>query len=342
VIRYIERRPTRPIGGHLFLFPIELLTSINPIDVVDFHLRQRAGVTVVASRYVVEEKELQSSPVSRALDQRPSRYIVYDEADPTRLVALLSDESALSTDLDLMLSHDEEEQPAGGGADRPGMQIASSHLAGFRSLLVDGSLHLTGIYVVAPAAIAELRQQRGTHSLESEFIPNACALANGSISLFVAQKTAFTLRVADWASLFQANVRCASRRLPGFKPAGEFVALEGEAGYFTEGVKPDRFRCQADCVYGEGLSVAADDVTIVRSVIGRYCKIGKGSKIFNSVLFDHVTVGEGVTLRNCLIGDSATVGTGCKLTQCGVGAKFECRPGSEETNKFLKADEQEQ
>jgi hypothetical protein len=111
VIRHIERPTTTGVANrHLLLYPIELLTAISPIDVVDFHLRQRASLTVVASAYAVDDRELQSCPVTRSRPQRPRRFIVYDESDPTQLVALLSDESALNEDPDLALSHDEEEQ----------------------------------------------------------------------------------------------------------------------------------------------------------------------------------------------------------------------------------------
>jgi hypothetical protein len=337
VIRHIKSlATTAALNRHLFLYPIELLTAINPIDVVDFHLRQRASLTVVASAYAVDESEYQSSPVTRVRDHRPRRFISYDESDPTRLIALLSDESAHSEDLDLLLSREEEDQ-----ADPPGLEIASDHLSGFRSLIVDGSLNLTGLYVVAPAAAAELRERRNVHSLESEFIPTVCARPCSGISLFIAPKTAFALRVGDWGSIFQANVRCGTKRLPGFKPMGEFISTDGETGYFRGNALKcsDKFKFSANCVYGDGLSVPTDDVEIVRSVIGRYCRIGKGSKLYNSVLFDHVTIEDGVLLRNCLVGSNATVRTGCKLTQCAVGADFACGPGLQANNLFVKSDE---
>jgi translation initiation factor eIF-2B subunit epsilon len=58
-----------------------------------------------------------------------------------------------------------------------------------------------------------------------------------------------------------------------------------------------------DCVFGAGTSVG-DDAVITRSVLGRQCTIGKGVKIYNSILMSGVSVGDGAVICDSIIGDN--------------------------------------
>ncbi|TYJ53040.1 hypothetical protein B9479_006317 [Cryptococcus floricola] len=49
------------------------------------------------------------------------------------------------------------------------------------------------------------------------------------------------------------------------------------------------------------------------STLGANCKVGDGSAIRNSYIFDDVRIGEGCLIEECMIGKGVVVGAGCKI-----------------------------
>ncbi|OHS93062.1 hypothetical protein TRFO_12078 [Tritrichomonas foetus] len=339
---------------HIFLFPIDLLTSVNLTSIIDFHISTRSLVTIVASKQSIDEKEKRNAPGFQpvnvgALTGR--RFFVYDELNPSKLITMLSDAAALSEDLDLSLkqvtmndnagpyiSHEDSIESLGPYEDEEdGMSIDPAFLNGFKNLMVDCSMHPTTAYLLSPDCIAQLIELSDIHSIETELIPTLCKneveslnLTNNGespvvkttpASIFCIDEKDFAFRVTDYATLYIANMKCASTKLLGFSPSADFTLAatqNNNLGYYTEGKHKvhSSFQYSPFCVYGDNLTANAEDITVSRSVLGRHCKIGKGTKIYNSVLFDHVTVEEGVVLRDCLIGSDSLIKSNSRLSQC--------------------------
>ena len=341
--------------NHIFLFPIDLLTSQSLTSIVDFHIISQSMITIVTSRSKIDEAARKKAPGFQPMDMQGKegkRYFVYDDDEPSKLVTLLSDSVALSDDLDLSLKQvtmndtiyheDSYDSLASEGGDlEDGMDIKPEFLTGFHSLTVDCSQHLTSAYLISPACIENLRARPDIHSIESELIPILCmekvnndSLVNegesplsktGSASIFCIDNNEFAYRVTDYATLFIANIKCAQAKLKGYSPAADFIQISGtNNGYFTEGKHNvhNTFIYSPFCVYGDNLHVAGEEVKIRNSVIGRYCKIGKNVQISNSILFDHVTIDENVILRDCIVGADSSIHSNSKFNQCIIVPKF--------------------
>ncbi|OHS99129.1 hypothetical protein TRFO_34536 [Tritrichomonas foetus] len=342
--------------NHLFLFPIDLLTSQNLTSIIDFHISTQSLITIVTSKFTIDEKERRNAPGFQPLNMSSimgQRYFVYDESNPTKLVTLLSDSLAMNDDLDLslkqvtmndQLNHEDSSDSlasSDGGDPDDGMNIRPEFLNGFHSLSVDCSQRLTSAFLFSPACISKLRELPDIHSIESELIPTLCREAveiNGLVnegespttkhipaSIFCTGKDEFAYRVIDYATLYITNMKCALTKLVGFSPSADFTQVNGaNNGYFTEGKHRvhNSFNYLPFSVYGDNLVVTGEDVNIQRSVIGRHCKIGKNVKIFNSILFDHVTVDEGVLIRDCIIGADSVIHSNSEFKQCIIVPRY--------------------
>lgn len=343
----IIRMLSRNNNNHILLYPIDLLMSENLTGIIDFHIASQSLITLVTTKYKVDEKELRQAPGPQIIRQNTGgkRYFVYDESDPHRLVTLLSDNAALGEDLDLSLKRVERDESMesmkscdSNELDEPdGMGIRHDHLTGFRSLLIDGSLSLTNAYVLSPKCVEYLsnQQNQNIHSIESELIPQICLKGlnkNKSVSpqfkpikasIYCTSPDEFSFRISDISMLFYANLKCATDKLKGFKPKADFISLDNStgAGYYVEGSPQENFNYQPNCVYGANLSFEKD-VSINRSIIGRHCKIGKGVKIYNSVLCDHVSIDDNTIIKNCIIGEDSIIKENSKLSQCNVVSRF--------------------
>lgn len=357
----LRKRATE--GHHILLCPIDLLTSVDLTAIVDFHIASQARLTAVITDAPPDPKTFQYSPVCPS-QECGKRYLVYDERDPTKLVTLLSDRDAVTLDADKW-ANDEDDDDHDGLAhtcdNEEEMSINAKYLTEFRTLLVDNSAQLTGMFLISPRVVEMLKKTKhqDVHSIESDLIPMLCLkeverkkapaqycddtgadedeeprkkegakkFANcRGVSLYRVSGRDFAFRVADYATMHVVNLRCARRDLGPFLPGGEFVATKGDLGYFIEGQTNREFEYTPNSVYGDGFSVGKN-VKISRSVIGRYCKIGDNVKLENTVLFDHVQIKEGCVLKNCVVGSDAWIEPNCQLIQSFVVQKCTTKAG---------------
>ena len=357
---------------HIFLFPIDLLTSTDLTSIVDFHISMNALVTIVASRQSIDEKEKSNAPGFQPASMTEScgrRLFVYDELDKSKLILLLNDDDALNEDLDLSLkqvsmnndneiSHDASFDSLSGSMneENSGLSIPPEFLEGFHSLVVDSSMHITNAYILSPECIRKLLEETTIHSIESELIPILCRekversrLVNEGdsqystavpASIYCVKDKDFAFRVTDYATLYVANMKCSGSKLCGFSPSAEYTQIQGQNhGYFSEGKHQvhSSFKYSPFSVYGDNFNATAEDIKIIRSVIGRHCKIGKGASLFNTVLFDHVTIEEGVVLKECLVGSDTVIKAGSKLTKCIVVPGISTNKGLIKSNCFIQS-----
>ena len=279
-----------------------------------------------------------------------TRYFVYPENEPTKLVTLLSDHESLNEDLDLSLKqaliNREESFESIASSDfsadesNESMEIQDIFLRSSKSLIIDSSMQLTNAYILSPKCVSLLKEDVASgqkiHSIESELIPYLCRedvesahLVNSRVdrrkpadkaSIYCIGGDNIAFRVTDYASLFLANLMCASGRLKGFIPHGE----SANGCYVGRDISVhSSFRYTPCCVYGDNLHVPSEGVTIQRSVIGKNCRIGKGARIVNTVLFEGVTVQEGAELSDCLVESDSVIFAGSKLKQCIVASHFQ-------------------
>ena len=357
----LRKRATE--GHHVLLCPIDLLTSVDLTTIVDFHIASQARLTAVVTDAPPDPKTFQYSPVCQS-PECGKRYLVYDERDRTKLVTLLSDLDAVTLDADKWAS-DEDDDDHDGLAhtydNEDEMSINPKYLTEFRTLVVDNTAQLTGMFLISPRVVEMLKKTKhqDVHSIESDLIPMLCLkeverkkapaqycddtgadedeeppkkadvkkFANcRGVSLYRIGGRDFAFRVADYATVHVVNMRCARRDLGPFLPGGQFVATKGDLGYFIEGQTNAEFEYTPNSVYGGGLMVGKN-VKISRSVIGRHCKIGDNVKLENTVLFDHVQIEEGCVLKNCVVGSDARIQPNCQLIQSFVVPKGATKAG---------------
>lgn len=342
--------------NHIFIFPIDLLLAQNLTSIFDFHISTQSLITIITSKFEVKENERKATPGYKPSNINANaghRYFVFDDVDPTKLVTLLSDPNALSEDLDLSLkqvtmndvfTHESSSDSLGsegsGSNSDESMNIDFELLNGFRSLTIDCSQHLTGAFILSPECISMLHDLTDIHSIESELIPSLCKkfVEDSNLfvvdrspldkaraaSLFVTKDNDFAYRITDYATLFIANMKCASSKLYGFTPSANFIALDGNnAGYYVEGTLKAHtsFKYSPSCVYGENMTTA-EDVIIRNSVIGRHCRFGKSAKIINSVILDHVSVEEGATIRDSIVGSDSVIHSNSEFSQCIIVPRY--------------------
>jgi translation initiation factor eIF-2B subunit epsilon len=65
-------------------------------------------------------------------------------------------------------------------------------------------------------------------------------------------------------------------------------------------------------ILGQGTSVG-DKTTIVKSVLGRNCKIGKNAILENTYIWDGAVVGDGTEIRGAILAHNVIVGDCCKV-----------------------------
>ncbi|KAH0795869.1 translation initiation factor eIF-2B subunit gamma [Histomonas meleagridis] len=343
----------RKIGAdkYTFIFPIDLLTSVNLTQIIDFHISSRSEITVITTKHGLDKsKSKVPGYMINVRNPYGTRYFVYPENEPTKLVTLLSDQESLNEDLDLslkqtLIDRDSSSESIASSEfsfeeSNEGMEIQDIFLRNSKSLIVDSSMQLTNAYILSPKCVALLKEDVSSgqkiHSIESELIPYLCRedvessqLVNNHISRRkVAHKASiycigddnFAFRVTDYASLFLSNLMCGSQKLKGFTPHGE-----NTNGYYVgrDISVHNTFRFLPCNVYGDNLHIPNENVTIQRSVIGKNCKIGKGAKITNTVLFEGVTIQEGAELSDCLVESDSVIFAGSKLRQCIVASHFQ-------------------
>jgi hypothetical protein len=335
---------------HIIVVPIDLVTTTKFSPIVDFHLAHKSSVTMVASSSVFPDGVMREAPGTHI--PIGTRYAVYDEADPSRVVTLLSSAAAIAGDVDLSYRQgsetDVDEQ----------MTIHQAHLTRCRSLVVDGSKRFPGLFVVAPSALRFLNVNAQMHSIESELIPGLCLEAEQRIEAELAKRTQvdrvktgeepkphkeekkaekpepipivslmdlpkedYAFRICDYPSLYIANMMAARKQLKGFIPPCQFVPLlpleehQSEGYYMSDGLP--QLTPSANCVYGRNLGIK-DGVTITRSIIGPDCSIGEGCALVNVILFPGSRLGPKVQLTNCVVGALSTIGANCSFRNCVV------------------------
>jgi carbonic anhydrase/acetyltransferase-like protein (isoleucine patch superfamily) len=63
-----------------------------------------------------------------------------------------------------------------------------------------------------------------------------------------------------------------------------------------------------------------EKVTMKSTTIGRYCSVGRRSRLNNVVAMDNVTIGENCVLQNSVLANGVTIGENCNLNDVQVGA----------------------
>jgi hypothetical protein len=325
---------------HVLLWPIDVIGSVDLNVFVDFHLSNKSDITVLVAKPPGELLDRRNSLGPQTMDRssiRGNRYVVYDESDRTRLLTVLSDQTALEQDLDLSLKEVEREDYTDDEAIEPerdlahGMTIDSRLLNGFKSLAIDSTHELLYAYVISPACIDYLVGNGEIHSIESELLANLFDLPTSGVcpvkvklnaSIFWATDS-WVLSVIDYRALLVANMKSAESRDGKLWPITP-RRVEKEA-VSREGL-PESFRMNPGCIFGVGLSVLGDGVRVSKSVIGKHCKLGKGCSVTNCVLCAHVEIEEDVVLERCWVGPDSKIRAKSKLGQCVVVPSYSGDP----------------
>jgi mannose-1-phosphate guanylyltransferase len=91
-----------------------------------------------------------------------------------------------------------------------------------------------------------------------------------------------------------------------------------------------RGRLVAPAIVGEGCEIAQDAIVGGRTVLGRGVRVGRGSHVESSVLFDGVRVGERCTVSGSIIAANCVVGDRCHIEH-GVVLGEKVQIGSDNT-----------
>jgi NDP-sugar pyrophosphorylase family protein len=341
ILRMIARQ--NPASqNHMLIYPIDLITSVNLTSFVDFHIQEKSVTTVFATECELAEKDVKASPGIKASFQSLGKnYFVYDETNPTKMITLLADESALKNDIDLNLKRLRRNDEYEDEDYTHGMDIAPECLQAARSMIVDSSLKSTSSYILAPAAIKFLTENDDIVSLENEFLPRMCA-ARLKAAIFKDSPKDFTIRVSHYIVLYNVNILCAEGKHSMLVPDGEKEAINDTATfYYKKGkqVFPEGFRHHAQCLYGDNL-VVGEKTNIGRTVIGNNCKIGKNVQLQNCVIGDNVTIGDNSQLRNSMVCSESTIPAESVLRQCFAVPNFSSAEPVKEQDIILKSHKQ--
>jgi len=335
-----------PRAKQNLIFPIDLFTTIDLTAFVDFHLFEKALITIFATQYKLDEKEIQNSPgVQRAVNsQAGQHFFVYDETNPKKLVSLLADDVCVRNDIDLGMKRVERDESleSFSSIDETdeflhGMEISPEILQNVRSMIVESSSQLTRVYLLSSECVDYLNENEDIHSIESELIPRLCSKLMNTY-IYRDGPNDITLRANDCVTLYHINLKCATGKFGLFMPAAQFIPLEGsENGYFAEGKPkvPENFRYTPGSVFGDNFS-AGEKTIVTKSVIGRNCKVGKNCVIQNCVIYDHVTIDDGCRIKNCMIGCDSKIPSGSTLTQCFVAPRFSSEKAIKEECTLIK------
>ena len=105
----------------------------------------------------------------------------------------------------------------------------------------------------------------------------------------------------------------------------------GDAGVQTEGesrIHPTAY-IEGPVLIAEGCDIAANVQINGPTVLGPRCKIGKGTVIEGTVLWDRSQVAEGTVLRNCVVGSCSCIESSCHILEdCVLGDNVTVGEGS--------------
>ena len=313
-----------PISKHTIIMPINLFTSMNFSKFLDFHISEQSFITIFSTQYKLEEKEKSLSPGIQGIKDSNGRYyLVFDETIPNRLVSILADESAFKADLDIsrkniirdeslesMNSIDENEDF------QQGMDIKPEHLSFVNSMFIDSTHQLTNCYILSDLCLEFLNVNDDLHSIENELIPRLLT-SQDKVMVYFSNQDDTTLKINDCSTLFHVNLKCSNNKFNDLTPLGHFNLIDERNGYFLEGqIKvPETFKYNLNCVFGDNL-IVLENTSIIRSIIGRNCKIGKKCRIINSVIYDHVIIEDNCIIENSLIGSDSFISSSSQISQC--------------------------
>ena len=325
-----------PRNTHMLLYPIDLITTVDLTSFVDFHIQQKSPLTVFATKYSLSEKLLKSSPgLVQSFQSYGKQYFVYDEADPTKLITLLSDEMSIQNDIDLNLKRnqaltgeDEDETHT--------IEITPENLMACHSMIIDNELKLTNAYLISPESLEFLKSNPTIHSIENEFLPKICTQFTARI--FTDSPTDFTMRIHHYIVLYNINILCANSQLGEFLPEGVKTLIEGtQQHYYKKGEQklPESLKMTAGSLYGENVEVDVDS-KVVRSVLGKNSHIGKNVKLMNAVIGDNVKIGDNSVIMNSMICYDSVIPAGSELTQCFVVPNYVATEPVVEKESILK------
>lgn len=331
------------LPGYFVVYPLNLFTSINIEDVIDFHRANKSQMTLLVSNTEqgIQAKERRISPGFNMSNYqfeglKGKRFIVYDESKKDQLVQLLSNDDALKEDCDLNLQHNEFQN----------MELSSHVLKKYPTLVIDTSLIFTGACILSPEIIEFLLNHPEMNSIESELIPSVCLenhklKMNSSIYLFrIKTNDDFAFRLNDFVSYYVANMRIASGILTSYSPKNEqqIEAQPTKHKRVSNPQKkfPDGFVFSPNNAYGKYLSSATLNPQIHYSIIGENCTIGKNVKIMCTIIHDHAVIEDGVDLRNCIICSKATIRANSQISWCIVMPDFTSENSIKCTNCIVK------
>jgi NDP-sugar pyrophosphorylase family protein len=338
ILRMIARQNSAS-QNHMLVYPIDLITSVNLTSFVDFHIQEKSVTTVFATECQLAEKDLKGSPGIRASFQSLGKnYFVYDEVNPTKMITLLADESALKNDIDLNLKRLKRNDEYEDEDYTHGMDISPECLQQARSMIVDNTLKPTCSYILSPQAITFLNENDDIMAFENECLPRMCA-AKLKTSIFRDTPKDFTIRVSHYIVLYNVNLLCAEGKHTMLIPEGEKELIQDTPTfYFKKGeqVFPEGFRYHAQCLYGDKL-VVGEKTNIGRTVIGNNCKIGKNVQLQNCVIGDNVTIGDNSQIRNSMVCSDSTIPADSVLRQCFAVPNFTSTEPVKEQEVILKS-----
>ena len=312
-----------PRNTHMLIYPIDLITTVDLTSFVDFHIEQQSALTIFATKYKLNEKLVNGSPgLVQSFQPLGKEFFVYDEANPTKLITILSDDISIKNDIDLNLERAKSEESGNDDFDDDDdddfkMEISAESLQSTHSMIIDSELKLTNAYLLSPAGINFLKENIDIHSLERQFIPRLCS-SQLKASIFTDAADDFTHRIIHYIVLYNINMLCADCKLGQFLPEGEKVEIPGTTQhYYRKGEQklPEGFRITSGSLYGNNLEVG-ENTRIGRTVIGDNCVIGENVQMQNCVIGDNVKIGSGSQLRNCMICSDSVIPPKSKITQC--------------------------
>lgn len=169
---------------------------------------------------------------------------------------------------------------------------------------VDTNLINAGAYILEREILAEVGPKGATISIERDVFPDLVGHglygydAHGAYWLDIGTPQRYLRGTYD---ILDGNVR--TRIGTALAEAGGRLVGDGQiAG-----------RIVAPAIVGDGCEIEAGAIVGGRTVLGRNVKVGAGSVIQNSVLFDGVRIGEHTTIRSAVLADRANVGDHCHI-----------------------------
>lgn len=321
--------------NHLMLYPIDLITSIDISRFFDFHVEKFSELTIFSTNNGLSKADLDQSPGQKLdFQSKESIYFVTDQENPDRLVFLLNDQNAIQNDIDLSLMisdrnevNDQNSNSEDDDIFSSGLEIPAKVLSLFRNLVIDSSSKFMNLYLFSPSCLKTLKDNYSLHSLTSQFIPFLCS-THSNVFVFSEPPNETSILITDFASLFHTILKVGS---------GNFKCFSGEGG--TDVTVNDQVKTFSNCCIASDLVFGDERNLVVRSVIGKGCSIGKGVRIFNSVIYDRVVIQDNVMIKGCLIGSDALIPSKSKLEQVVICPRFSSDKPIDAKQKILQRSE---